>query len=108
MGQIILSERAIAKIAALSGMESYGVVGFVPASFGRRVISLLTHENILRGVVVQINGKKVIVTLYVVVQAGLRVSEVAKTIISQVSYTFKNLAGLNDVEVNVIIKGIRR
>ncbi|MGB9694932.1 MAG: Asp23/Gls24 family envelope stress response protein [Caldisericaceae bacterium] len=108
MGKIILSERAVAKIAALSAMESYGVVGFVPASFGKKVLSVLTGEDILQGVAVKINGKKVVVHLYVIVQAGIKVSEVAKTIISQVSYSFKNLVGLDDVEVDVVIKGVRR
>jgi uncharacterized alkaline shock family protein YloU len=108
MGKIILSEMALAKIAGLSAMESYGVVGFVPANFGRRVVSLLTGENILKGVVVKIDGKKVSVYLYVIVQGGIKVSEVAKTIMSQVSYTLKNLAGIDDIEVNVIVKGVRR
>ncbi len=108
MGKIIVSGKALAKIAAASAMECYGVVGFVPASLNRRFFSLLNKERILQGVIVKIDGRKVGVYLHVVIQGGVKVSEVAKTIISQVSYTFKNITSIEGVDVSVIIKGVKR
>lgn len=108
MGKIIISENAISKLAALAAMECYGVVGLVPARMGDRFLSLLGKENLSRGVDVKINGKNVTINLYVILQGGVRVSEVANTIISQVSYKMKKLTSIKNIDVNVIVKGVKR
>jgi uncharacterized alkaline shock family protein YloU len=108
MGKIIISQNAISKLAALAAMECYGVVGLVPARLGDRFLSILGKENLSRGVDVKIDGKNVNVDLYVILQGGVKVSEVANTIISQVSYKLKKLTGIENIDVNVIIKGVRR
>jgi uncharacterized alkaline shock family protein YloU len=108
MGKIIISENAISKLAALAAMECYGVVGLVPARIGDRFLSLLGKENLSRGVDIKINGKNVTINLYVILQGGVKVSEVANTIISQVSYKMKKLTSLKNVDVNVIVKGVKR
>ncbi len=108
MGKIIISENAISKLAALAAMECYGVVGLVPARMGDRFLSLLGKENLSRGIDVKINGKNVTINLYVILQGGVRVSEVANTIISQVSYKMKKLTSIKNIDVNVIVKGVKR
>lgn len=108
MGKIIISENAMSKLAALAAMECYGVVGLVPAGLGDRFLSLLGKENLARGVNVKIDERSVVIDLYVILQGGVKVSEVANTIISQVSYKMKKLTGLKQIDVNVIVKGVRR
>ena len=108
MGKIIISENAISKLAALAAMECYGVVGLVPARMGDRFLSLLGKENLSRGIDVKINGKNITINLYVILQGGVRVSEVANTIISQVSYKMKKLTSIKNIDVNVIVKGVKR
>ena len=108
MGKIIISENAISKLAALAAMECYGVVGLVPARMGDRFLSLLGKENLSRGVDAKINGKNITINLYVILQGGVRVSEVANTIISQVSYKMKKLTSIKNIDVNVIVKGVKR
>jgi len=108
MGKIIISENAISKLTALAAMECYGVVGLVPARMGDRFLSLLGKENLSRGVDVKISGKNVTINLYVILQGGVRVSEVANTIISQVSYKMKKLTSIKNIDVNVIVKGVKR
>lgn len=108
MGKIIISQNAIAKIAGLSAMESYGVVGLVPYKFKDKIRYLLDKKAIDKGVDVKVDGRNVEIDLYVVIQGGTKVSEIAKTIISQVSYRVKSLTGIENVEVNVIVKGVKR
>ncbi|NCO27770.1 MAG: Asp23/Gls24 family envelope stress response protein [Caldiserica bacterium CG02_land_8_20_14_3_00_36_38] len=108
MGKIIISQNSISKLAALAVMECYGVVGLVPARLGDRFLSLLGKENLSRGVDVKIDGKNVTINLYVILQGGIKVSEVANTIISQVSYKMKKLTGIENIDVNVVVRGIRR
>lgn len=108
MGKIIVSENALAKLAALTTMQCYGVVGLVPTGFRERFSSLLSKDKASRGIEVEIQGRHVSFTVYVVLQSGVKVSEVASTIIRQVSYKLKKFTGLKDIDVNVVIKSVRR
>jgi uncharacterized alkaline shock family protein YloU len=108
MGKIIVSKNAIAKLATLATMECYGVVGLVPTTFTGKVLSLLGKAELTKAATVEIKGKKVKIDIYVVLQSGVKVSEVANTIISQVEYKLKKLTGLKDIDVNVIVAGIKR
>ncbi len=108
MGKIIVSKNAIAKLAALSTMECYGVVGLVPITFTGRVLSLLGMQDLTKGIEVRIRKNTVSLDIHVVLESGVKVSEVAKTIISQVRYKIKQLTGIKNIDVNVIVTGVRR
>ncbi len=108
MGKIIVSKNALAKLAALTTMECYGVVGLVPVSFTGKVLSLLGKPDLTKGINVEIKGKKVFFEIYVVIQSGVKVSEVAKTIINQVRYKLNKLTGIKDIEIKVIVSGVKR
>jgi uncharacterized alkaline shock family protein YloU len=108
MKKIIISENALAKLAALTTMQCYGVVGLVPENIGKRFLSLLVGDKLSRGVDVKIKGRQVSFTIYVVLQSGVKVSEVANIIVHQVSYKLEKLTGLKDIDVSVVIKGVKR
>ncbi len=108
MGKIIVTKNAIAKLVTLTAMECYGVVGLVPTTFTGKVLSLLGKAELTKAATVKINNKKVIIDIYVVLQSGIKVSEVANTIVSQVKYKIKKLTGIKDLEVNVIVVGVKR
>lgn len=108
MGKIVISQKSIAKIAGLATIESYGVVGLVPFSVKTRFLSLLDKKSLDRGVEVKIDGESVNIDLYVVIQGGTNILEVAKTIVSQVTYVVKKITSIDQIDVNVIVKGIKR
>ncbi len=108
MGRIFISERAIKKIAAFAATECYGVVGLAPKTIYNRILRVLKLEEYESGVDVEIvDNDTLIISLFVILQSGINVLEVSNTIISQVSYVVKNLTGIKNVDVNVIIKGIK-
>jgi len=43
----------------------------------------------------------------VILQEGTNILEIANTIVSQVSYKLKKILGIQNVDVNVVIKGIK-
>jgi len=108
MGKIIISENALAKLAALATTQCYGVVGLVPTSLGKRFRSLLSKDKLNKGVDVKIQGRHVSFTIYVVLQSGVKVSEVAATVVHQVSYKLKKITELKDIDVNVVVKSVKR
>ncbi len=108
MRKIIVSKNALAKLVALTTMECYGVVGLVPVTLTDKVLSLLGKPDLTKGINVEIKGKSVSFEIFVVLQSGVKVSEVAKTIINQVKYKLNKLTGIKDINIEVVIAGVKR
>ncbi|WP_161668722.1 Asp23/Gls24 family envelope stress response protein [Kallotenue papyrolyticum] len=106
-GIIEVSPRAIASIAAQAVCRSYGVVGMAPANLRDSVVQVLRQEDQHRGIEVHIGKDGIVVDLYVVLEYGTRISEVAQQVIATVSYALNKALGRPVAAVNVHVQGIR-
>jgi uncharacterized alkaline shock family protein YloU len=105
LGRITISSGAIARIVAQTAQECYGVVGMS----GRGPVGrLLSRGRGSRGIAVGGNGDGVTVELYVVVEYGLNLAEVASSVRSRVAYEVERLTGLPVSAVEVHIEDVRR
>jgi len=105
LGRITISSDAIAQIVARTAAECYGVVGM---SARGRVGRLLVRGRERQGIEVGGNGQGVTVDLFVVVEYGLNLAEVAATVRSRVAYELERLTGLRVAAVEVHIQDVRR
>ena len=102
-GRISYSRDAVAQIVAHAVAESYGVVAIAPSGpMGR-----LSRRD-TRGVEVGGDGSGVRIDVYVVVEYGLNLTEVANTVRNRVSYEVARLTGLTVTGVEVHIQDARR
>lgn len=107
LGSIIISPTAIASIAGQAVLESYGVVGLAPRNFRDGISDIFRGADFRRGVHVHVaEDQKVTIDLYVVVEYGTRISEVANGLIHRVQYTVEHAVGLPVTAVNVHIQGL--
>ncbi len=109
-GKIVLSRMAGEEILRLATLGVYGVTGLAPVSFAERVSHALSIPTAPRGVDMQILPDGTIeATIHVRLQYGLRVSEVARTIVSQVRYAFSSMTGISmeRLSLNVVVWSIR-
>jgi uncharacterized alkaline shock family protein YloU len=98
------------EILRLATLNVYGVTGLAPVTFAERFTRALALPSTPKGVDSQIRKDGTIVaTVHVRLQYGVRVSEVARTIASQVRYVFCNMTGIAQerVELNVVVWSIR-
>jgi len=86
-------------------LRSYGVVGLSSKS-GRGLLSL-SHDNVKRGVEINIVGDEIIIDLYVIVEYGTRISAVAHNIMQNVQFSVERALGVPVAQVNVHIQGLR-
>jgi len=107
LGKIDISEEVISAIAGATAVECYGLVGMASRKITDGFADLLGRENLARGVVVSINGNEVVIDLYIVVGYGVKISEVAASVMERVRYTIEKLTGLNVSQVNVNVQGVR-
>jgi len=107
LGQITISDDVIAAISGMAAHESYGLVGMASRTLTDGIADLLGIENISKGVEVKIDGEQVKINLFVVVEYGTRVTEVAKNVIDKVKYVVEAMTGLGVSEVKITVQGVR-
>jgi uncharacterized alkaline shock family protein YloU len=106
-GKIEVSPRAISHLASRATQRSYGVVGLAAKNSRPGWAELLHRDEVQKGVEVSISEGRVIVNLYVIIEYGTRISEVARNIMSSVKFALESSLGVRVVQVNVTVQGIR-
>jgi uncharacterized alkaline shock family protein YloU len=106
-GKIEVSPRAISHLASRATQRSYGVVGLAAKNARPGWAELLHRDEVQKGVEVSISDNLVIVNLYVIIEYGTRISEVARNIMSSVKFALESSLGVHVVQVNVTVQGIR-
>ena len=107
LGNIHYSEEVLAKIVGLSTMECYGVVGMVSKNATEGLWELMRIENLSKGVKLKCDNDKLIVELFVMVEYGTKISEIANNIIQKVRYSVENFTGLKVSSVTVNVQAVR-
>lgn len=108
LGTINISEEVIAVICGVAAMECYGLVGMASRNVQDGITDLLRKDYYERGVDVQyIEDDKVSVTLYIVVEYGVKISEVARNIQERVKYAIEDTLGLQVVNIDIRVQGVR-
>ena len=107
LGRIHIAPQAIATIASLAVMDSYGVVGMTNKNLAGDLAEILQKDHWRRGVEVSLDGDLITIDLYVVLEYGLRLSEVAHNIMSAVKYSVEKALGVPIGPINVHIKSLR-
>jgi|SRR5579885_679087 uncharacterized alkaline shock family protein YloU len=106
-GKIEVSPQAIGTIAGRAVVECYGVVGIAGKRLHNGAAELLPPERYHQGIEVQFSNDQIIIDLYVVLEYGLRISEIAHNIMSNVKFAVEKMLGVPVVQVNVNVQGLR-
>ncbi len=107
-GRIEISRHAIATLVAEMALQCYGVVGLTGKTrFDDWRKGLLNLADVHHGVNVSLVDGAVTVDLYVIVEFGTRISEVARSLMHRVEYTLEQNVGLPVTAVNVHVQDLR-
>ena len=105
LGRITITNDAVAQVVGHTAAECYGVVGMAK----RRGARLTKREKPNQGVSVRGDAETgVTIDLYVVVEYGLNLAEVAATVRSRVTYEVERITGLPVRALEVHIEDVRR
>ena len=67
---------------------------------------MLGHRNLSKGVKVEVGQSECAVDLYIIIEYGYNIPEVAQAIQENVKRTIEVMTGLNVVEVNLHVLGV--
>ena len=104
-GNISISNDVIATISAIAAKSIEGVAGMTNSITGG-FAELLGKKNPGKGVKVTINGRDVKIDMFVVVEYGVKIPDVAWEIQGKTKSEVEAMTGLNVVAVNVNIEGV--
>lgn len=105
MGTIKITDEVVAIIAGIAAMEVPGVTSMSGGIAGG-IAEALGRKNLSKGVKVEVGEKEAAIDLFIIVEYGYRIPEVAWTIQERVKNAVEDMTGLNVVEVNIHIQGV--
>jgi uncharacterized alkaline shock family protein YloU len=107
LGRIEISPTAVATLASQAILKCYGVVGLASPSLRHGLAELLQRNHHHRGVEVRVVNDEIIIDLYVIIEYGTRISEVAQNIMRNVKFRVEKSLGVPVAQVNVHVQGLR-
>jgi len=99
---------AIHSIAVQAIYECYGVVGIASPRLRNGQAILLAEGQGNQGVEVRLVNDQITIEVYVVLEYGLRISEIAQNIMSGVKFSTEKMLGVPVAQVNVNVQGLRQ
>ena len=105
LGSIKIADEVVKIIAGLAATEVPGVVGMSSGVVGG-IAEMLGRKNMSKGVKVEVGEKEAAVDMFVVMEYGTRIPDVAAKIQEEVKKAIENMTGLAVIEVNVNVQGV--
>ncbi|MCL0080997.1 Asp23/Gls24 family envelope stress response protein [Peptococcaceae bacterium] len=104
-GSIRIADDVVGIVAGLATVEVAGVAGMSGGISGG-ISEILGRKNLAKGVKVEVGEKEAAVDIYVIVEFGIPITEVAANIQENVKKSIEGMTGLNVVEVNIHVQGV--
>jgi len=104
-GDIRITDDVVAVISGVAAIDVPGVAGMSGGIVGD-VAEILGRKNLTKGVKVEVGQLEAAVDLYVIIEYGFRIPEVAWEIQEKVKDAIESMTGLSVVEVNIHVQGV--
>jgi len=105
VGVVKISEDVVSVIAGIAAGEVAGVTGMSGGLVGD-MVEILGKRSLSKGVKVEVGEREAAIDLFVVLDYGVRIPEVAQKIQENVKRSVEIMTGLEVVEVNIHVQGV--
>lgn len=106
LGAIRIADEVVEVIAGLAASEVDGVTGMSGGFVGDLAHMLNRSKNLSKGVKVEVGQQEAAVDLFIIVEYGVRIPEVALRVQESVKDAIESMTGLSVVETNVHVQGV--
>ena len=106
-GRIEVLPSAVGAIAAHAALGCYGIAGMAARGLRDGMAELLHRGSVARGVEVVEVEEGLRIDVFVVVQYGIRITEVAHNLQEAVKFAVERSVNVPVVQVNVNVQGVR-
>lgn len=105
VGSIRIADEVVGIVAGLAATEVPGVAGMSGGLVGG-IAEMLGKKNLSKGVKVEVGEREAAIDLYVIVEYGVRIPDVALRVQENVKRAIESMTGLDVVEVNIHVQGV--
>ena len=106
-GTISIENEVIARLAGLTAVDCYGIVGMAAKNMKDGLVQLLKRESLTKGIRINVNEEQISIDLHIIVEYGTNITAIAENIISTVKYKVETVCGIAVEQVNVFVEGVR-
>lgn len=107
MGEVYIANSVISEIAGAVASKCYGVVGMASRNPADDIVSLLKFDNFTKGINIDAKDNGITVTMHIIVEYGININTICKSIVNRVKYALENNVGLKVNKVCVRVEGVR-
>lgn len=104
-GVVRISDDVVGTIAGIAATEVEGVAGMSGGIVGG-ITEMLGRKNLAKGVKVEVGEREAALDMFVVVEYGVRIPDVAQRVQENVKRAVESMTGLSVVEINVHVQGV--
>jgi uncharacterized alkaline shock family protein YloU len=95
------------KVAGYAALECYGIVAMSSKRAKDGLVQWLGRENLSKGIQIKMVDDMLDVELFIIVEYGISIAEVCKTIVDTVRYKLESMTGVKVRRVNISVEGVR-
>lgn len=107
-GTLIINEEVIARIAGLTAVECFGIVGMTTSGLKEGIAQILKREHITKGIRVETDeNDELIIDFHVIVSYGVSISTVSENLLSNVTYNVEKFTSLKVKKINIFVDGVK-
>jgi len=104
-GKVLFADDVVATIAGLAATDVKGVAA-MSGGLANGIAEKLGRKSLSKGVKVQVGEKETAIDLYIIVDYGVKVPEVAWNIQENVKKAVETMTGLSVIKVNIHVQGV--
>ncbi|AKL95298.1 putative protein DUF322 [Clostridium aceticum] len=104
-GEVKVADEVIATIAGIAATEVIGVCG-MSGGLVDGIAEILGKKNLSKGVKLEVTGEGVTIDLYLIVDYGVKIPDLAWKIQDNVKNTLESMIGTKVIDVNIHIQGV--
>lgn len=105
IGEVNIADEVIAIIAGMSAVKVEGIYS-MSGGFAGSLRNMLGRKDLSRGVKVEVDEDLVNINLYIVVEYGSSIPEIAWEIQDNVKETVEGMTGMEVLNVDVHVQGV--
>ncbi len=106
-GTVFIDNNVIAKVAGLTAVECFGIVGMAALSKRDGIVKMLTRNSLAKGVMVTVEPDGLAIDFHVIVSYGIAISTIADNLVEAVRYQVENITNFKVKKINIVVEGVR-
>lgn len=106
MGTITIADEVVSTVAGLAAIDVEGVAS-MSGGWGTDLVEKLGRKNFTKGIRVELSNDDTKIDIYLIVEFGYSIPEVADNVQKEVKLAVETMTGLNVIEVNVHVVSVQ-